>query len=263
MQKIIVTSAAFSGYSNIFTVDGDILDLGYLVNSSPEIDENLSLATLPFDIKFEVLERVVFSLLRLGKVRKSLQVLLCSNSQICRLFYLKYIGNYGLTRTEILDHLINLFNFIEQVVDSLFGIQAAGMEELVLSVFCRNSAIDVCLDKRWPLGLVDQSSFDYLPRVVNSDHSIVKVITGPAYSDIVWITGVEEDGIVTAEYLRGPVLILEVYSIVQGIRHVLYRQPPTFFKNVVKLLKVCLGKNSGVYMIFPVEGFLGVISEVY
>ena len=51
MQKVIVTTSGFTGYSTIFKVDGDSIDLHGVEETDPVEYENLCLATLPFDVK--------------------------------------------------------------------------------------------------------------------------------------------------------------------------------------------------------------------
>jgi hypothetical protein len=74
------------------------------------------------------------------------------------------------------------------------------------------------------------------------------------------VAGVEERGIIYATLLKGPVLILEVYH---GAR-VLVNRNTSFFSNVIRMLKLCLGDMSGVYLLQPYDEdmFIGAIQEV-
>jgi hypothetical protein len=60
--------------------------------------------------------------------------------------------------------------------------------------------------------------------------------------------------------LKGPVLIIEIYH---GARVLVERKTP-FFSNVIRMLKICLGEMSGVYLLQPYEDdmFVGAVQEV-
>lgn len=260
MQKVIVTTSGFTGYSTIFKVDGDSIDLHGVEETPVEVYEDLCFATLPFDVKYEIFERLILNLIKEGLIKKALQIMLTSSSQICKIFYCKYIGNYQLNRGEILDHTIALFKFIEDISYVIFHPQVETLEELVLSVHCRNNlSIDIKEDKRWPLRHISQTILDRFS-TVPATGPIKRVRTGPCYSDIVWVAGVEERGIIYTSLLKGPILILEVYH---GAR-VLVDRRTSFFSNVIRMLKLCLGEMSGVYLLQPYEEdmFVGAVQEV-
>lgn len=259
MQKIIVTSSGFSGYSTIFNVNGDTIDI-HNVEEETDIETytNLCLAHMPFDIKFEIFERVIFSMIKAGLIKKAMATLLTSSSQICKLFYCRYIGDFNLDRNQILDHIISLFNLLEDITYVMFHPQTETREELVLSIFCRNNvSIDV-RDKIWPLGQLSQTIIDVYNTVENVP-AIKRIRTGPAYSDIVWVSGTEDAGVIYTTLFKGPILVLEVYDL----GGVITTMHTSFFSNVIKMLKVCLGERSGVYLIQPYdEGFFGLVQEV-
>ena len=258
MQKIIVTSSGFTGYSTIFNVEGDTIDLHIMEETDLDTYTDLCLAHMPFDIKFEIFERVIFSMIKAGLIKKAMATLLTSSSQICKLFYCKYIGNYDLDRTQILDHLISLFNLIEDITHVMYHPQVETREELVLSIFCRNSlSIDI-VNKQWPLGHISQTIIE-IHNTVDQVPDIKRIRTGPSYSDIVWVSGLEEGGILYTSLFKGPILVLEVYDLHRTIT----TQRTSFFSNVVRMLKVCLGSRSGVYLVQPYdEGFFGLVQEV-
>lgn len=259
MKKIIVTTSKFTGYSTIFNVDGDTVDLHELEETDLETYTDLCLSSLPFDIKFDIFERVVLALVKAGLMKKALQTLLTSSSQICKIFYCKYIGNYDLDRHEILDHLISLFRLLEEITSIMFDPDAFCREELTLSLYCRNpSSIDL-VDKFWPFGRLSQTVIN-LPNMLNPQQEITRVTTGPSYSDIVWVSGAEYKGIIYTGLLKGPILILEIYTGQYG--RTLINRKTRFFSNVIKLLKICLGDMSGVYLVTPAEGFFGLLVEV-
>lgn len=258
MQKIIVTTSGFSGYSTIFNVDGDTIDLHLVEETDLETYTDLCLSSMPFDIKFDIFERVIFSMIKAGLIKKALGTLLTSSSQICKLFYCRYIGDFGLDRNQILDHIISLFNLIEDITYVMFHPQTDTREELVLSIFCRNNvSIDVC-NKIWPLGQISQTILEVHNTVENLP-IIKRIRTGPSYSDIVWVSGVENTGIIYTSLFKGPILVLEVYDL----RGVITRRYTNFFSNVIKMLKLCLGERSGVYLVQPYDdGFFGLVQEV-
>lgn len=266
MQKLIVTSALFTGYSTIFSLDGDTLDLRYKRNIKFRTNLKLNMDSIPFDLKYEILERVVLTLVKEGKIRKAMDTLLLSNSVACSIFYTKYIGYYNLSRLEIIKHLISMFYLIHDIHANLYFNDSTSSDELFLSLFCRNSTIDILQDKLWPFGQIAHSFMDSPPGLVNTpadqDEKIIKVIVGGAYSDIVWLAGKEKDGVISTNYLKGPIVILEIYTNGYGIMQTLYEKRTTFLLKFVKLLKLALGKHSGVYTTFPIEGFVGLVSEV-
>ncbi len=265
MRKVIVTSSVFTGYSTVFNVDGDSLDLRYRINTTPHSSESLNVSSLPFDLKYEILERLVLILVREGKIKKALDTILSSNSESCSIFYTKYIGYYNLSRTQIIKHLISMFYLIHDIHSNLYHNDSTSSEELFLSLFCRNSTIDIESDKLWPFGKLSHSFMDDTPSILDAPkggEKTVKVITGPAYSDIIWISGREKDGVILTDYLKGPIVILEVYTTGYGIMQTVIEKRTRFFRKFVKILKLCLGEYSGVYTTFPIEGFAGLVSEV-
>jgi hypothetical protein len=69
----------------------------------------------------------------------------------------------------------------------MFHPQVETMEELVLSIHCRNNlSIDIKEDKRWPLRHISQTILDRFSSVPSTG-PIRRVRTGPSYSDIVWV----------------------------------------------------------------------------
>lgn len=69
MQKIIVTSSEFTGYSTIFSVDGDCIDLHGDDDITDDEFVDLCLAVLPFEIRFEIFEKVILNLIKAGLIR--------------------------------------------------------------------------------------------------------------------------------------------------------------------------------------------------
>lgn len=264
MLKVIVTNAVFTGYSTIFNLNGDNLDLRYstkhMFSSSVDLP---GLSFLPFDIKYEILERVVLQLLKEGHIKKALDTLLLANSEACCIFYTKHIGYYNLTRLQIIKHLISMFYLIHDIHSNLYFNDSTSSTELFLSLFCINATIDILQDKRWPFGKLSHSFMDDIPIILEKQaEKTFKVITGGSYADIIWMSGKEEDGIISTNYLKGPVVILEVYNIGYGLIHTVIEKRTPFFKRFVKILKLALGEYSGVYTTFPIEGFAGLVSEV-
>lgn len=220
--------------------------------------QELCLATLPFDVKYEIFECLILKLIKEGLIKKALCILLTSSSQICKIFYCKYIGSYDLDRHQVLDHLIYLFKFIEDVSFLMFHPHVDTLEELVISVHCRNrNSIDI-KDKIWPLTHISQTILDRFSTVASGD-VIRRVRTGPSRSDIFWVAGIEDKGIIYTSLLKGPVLVLEVYN---GSNTLVTRHT-NFFLNVVKMLKLCLGEKSGVYLLQPYDDLIiGIVQEV-
>jgi hypothetical protein len=79
---------------------------------------------------------------------------------------------------------------------------------------------------------------------------------------LVWVDGVEERGVIEATMIKGPILILEVYSMIGEVECPLYLRQTPFFRNFVRLLKLCLGVRSAVYLTVSVDGFFGLLTEV-
>lgn len=186
MQKVIVTTSGFTGYSTIFKVNGDTIDLHGIDETPTEVYTELCLATLPFDIKYDIFERLILKLIKEGLVKKALKILLTSSSQICKIFYVKYIGHYDLERNEILDHLIQLFKFIEDISFVMFNPVVETHEELVLSVHCRNRTSIDLNGKIWPLSFISQTILDHFSSIPSGE-IIRRIRTGPSYCDIVWV----------------------------------------------------------------------------
>jgi hypothetical protein len=266
MQKVIVTTSVFTGYSTIFDVDStDCVDLGYTYASPPPPDFPFTLAVLPFELKYDIIERVVLMLMKQGFIKKAIKVLVGSGYHVCKGFYSRHIGNYNLTRLETANHLMRLFDLINDIYKSLNYMDSTSSEELFLSIYCHNKTIDIerkLEGNVWPFGMMCHSFMDAYPRILEDSRKFLKVITGPTYGDLVWINGVEKDGVIHADYLRGPVVILEIFSRVGGMSHTLFESHTAFFLNFVKILKLCIGEKAGVYTTFPVEGFFCLVSEV-
>lgn len=262
MQKIIVTTSNFTGYSTIFAVDGDCIEL----QSEDEISENtyhdLCLIKLPMEIKFDIFERVLIDMLKAGLVKKALKCLITSSSQLCRIFYTKYIGYYNLTMLQILDHLISMFRIIDSITNEIFSeSNLFEYEELSLSIRCLNPmSIDVDLLSRWPLIDVEKNFFT-IPSAVIGDE-VKKIVTGPCHSDLVWIEGIEDRGIINATSIKGPILILEVFSNIGDVEFRLFRRNTHFFRNFVRMLKLVLGTRSAVFLSVPVDGFFNSLTEI-
>lgn len=262
MQKLLITTSSFTGYSTIFDVTGDTIVLHAFEDGEADNFTPLSLASLPFDIKYEIFDCVILSMMKERLLKKALSTLLTSSFQICKYFYTKYIGNYNLDRTQIIDHLISLFNFFNDITTVMFFEDSGATDELVLSIYCRNFNIDI-ENKRWPFGELTQSTMDIRPRICIPElENYTMIRTGPSYSDFVWVSGKEENGVVHADLLKGPILILEIYTQKHGIEHTIVETKTNFFKNMIRLLKVSLGEKSGVYLVFPLEGFFGLVHEV-
>lgn len=263
MQKIIVTTSKFTGYSTIFSLDGDSINLQDVDEISETSLEDMNLICLPLEICYDIFERIVINLIKTGLIKKALKCLITSSSQICRIFYTKYVGNFNLTMSQILDHLISMFKLLDAITDIVFS--EANMfeyEELSLSIECLNPAsIDIDPFFRWPfIGL--QKNLFSLASSLEANITVHKFNTGPCHCDLVWIDGVEDRGVINATSVKGPILFLEVFTCVGDVELRMFRRNTLFFRNFVRLLKLTLGRNSAVFLCVPVDGFFNSLTEI-
>ena len=263
MQKVVITSSLFSGYSTIIDANEDQDQEKETIPSDYNYDFPINMSSLPTELKYEILERVILKSIKSGEMKRCLSILLNSNYDFCKLFYSKYIGNVVLTRSQYIEHIIGLFEFLENVAKCMYEEEVTTTEVLSLAVFCRNPvSIDIhSIDKRWPFTQISYSIPEN-PFVITNHEDIKLVRTGPNFCDLAWVAGIERNGVVHASYLRAPVLILDFYTRYNRTDMPIWRRKTFFLKNVVLLLKLCLGPKSGVYVSTPVDGFFNLITEV-
>lgn len=262
MQKIIVTTSAFTGYSTIFSMQGDCVELQSDDEISETSFEDLCLIRLPMEIQYDIFERVVINMIKAGLIKKALKCLLTSSSQICRIFYTKYVGNFNLTMSQILDHLIAMFRLIDELTFEIFSeSNLFEYEELSISLECLNPmSIDIDLFYRWPF-IGAEKNFFSIPSSVTGEE-VKKVSTGPCHSDLVWIEGKEDRGVIHATSIKGPILVLEVFSTMGEVEFRLFRRNTHFFRNFVRMLKLVMGTRSAVFLSVPVDGFFNSLTEI-
>ncbi len=258
--SVVVTSNVFTGYSRIFTLDIDI-NINLL-----QFDNQLTCDALPFDseIKYEIFERLVLQLIKDKEIRKAFWILLNVNFEFMRHFYIKFISKImGVSRDQVIKHVSGLYDFIRDINDSVFS--GSNKRELYLQVYCRNPQTIDPINMNWPFGSVTEGLVEDLgaPAVNLTEHLGLKCInTGPYYCDLVWLSGKDRDGILEVDIMKSPVLLLEVYSRRCGMEQTLSFQDTTFFNNVIKMLKICLGEYSGVFLVQTIPGAHCLLTEV-
>ena len=266
MEELIVSSGVFTGYSTIFRIDGDTIDLAFKEEDWPTCNEidMTRVRTLPFDLKYAIIEHMIVYLLKAGCVRKAMIVTLNSGIEVCKVFYCRHIGDFGLNRTQIFRHTMCLFKFIDYISEEIFG--NTGYTDLNISLnFCTTN-LDVCKSKMWPIDdieIIEEPMPGVLEAKQNTGDHLYKIRTGPTYADVVWLCCKQEQGIVHASYIRGPIVIFSTECRnSQALSTSIITRRTKFFSNLVKMLKLCLGPRSGVYLTLPVEGFFNLLEEV-
>ena len=79
MQKVVITSSMFSGYSTIIDANEDQDQEKETIPSDYNYDFPINMSSLPTELKYEILERVILKSIKSGEMKRCLSILLNSN----------------------------------------------------------------------------------------------------------------------------------------------------------------------------------------
>lgn len=265
MQKFsfyVITSPAFSPYSytNIFKLT-KYRNESYLsrIEYHPNIDlaqtEQLRIRMpLPREIVDHILDHLIMRYIQGMNFEAACQLIFISPSTVRR-FYNRWFPIQTATRvTSQMFRISQTFELMQKIVDLMIQFPN---EEHDYYVAISTQHTSYLFDEYKPyypwnfngnLELIQIAK----PGVLNID-DFRAFITGPYITDIVWMNGRSDKGVVASTYFRLPVIVIVLTDREDEIIPTKeYIQNNIVFKNFSRLLKIAFGPSAGIF--FAVQG---------
>ena len=264
MQKFsfyVITSTAFSPnqYTEIFQLSKHRSE-SYLsrIEYRPEIDlapENKTkiFMPLPREIVDKIIDHLIIKYIRGMNLERAIELIYLDIATVRRFYQQWFPVGASLTTTRMY-RISQTFELLQKIVDMM--IQFPNYEHdhyVALSVKHTSFLFD--------------PKYDYYPWNFNGHLDMIQIpkpgiftvddfrafVTGPYVTDIVWMNGRSEKGVVASTYFRLPVIVLVMTDKEEEIIPTReYIENSLMFKKFAQLLKICFGKTAGIF--FAVQG---------
>ena len=247
MKKFLITTDKFSGFHNLYNLDGNQISL-HKIKDSWDLCYPSKMnfyIRFPLELVHKIIDHLLLIYLQNGSFEFAANLVLFSKDTIRR-FYLKYLGNDTFCGTMNLSYRISYtlrtcFNIFELVVGHVRNHHEYNTINLFRGDF---------VNRVTPWN-IDDELYMTVPseRLFYENYPGYKVFrTGPSLHDQCWIQGQDIFGLVKATFFRSPVLVIAVTTYDGEISwkdNIDLKK----FEKMASLLKLTFGPNTGVFIV--------------